>query len=438
MAIPNQPKPVNHAMGNQEDKTRRKSMNWLLMVMVLLIVHLGGCSNSPNPNAPTTTAAHGANWLLTHGPIAQQDLVSCEVCHGATFTGSGPVPSCFECHLGGPPFFIHPPSPQPNLTWQDPVNHGAVAKADLTRCQGCHGQVGGAGSNPPFDVALGSLEKGCDSVVGCHNNTDLVNTFNNGHNPGAAHPVYDPNALNEQDLRHWYGENIAFRTTNGVPLKNDLIGHFNAGNMTIACALCHGANLKGLAEGGVGPACMNCHVLDPIANPSRCVSCHGPLPALPGQPQQSGPPLKPLQLAALAGRTGLSSIPTFQVFTSALTARMRRDQSYVTIVSNQPQSGYYFEPTIFLSYTSVRNLSNRSSHLNHDSLPCSDRQNNATCTTCHTDKATDQTNEAAHHSLITSMGLNCLNCHLFTSVSGQFVLGSITDCQDCHLQHFCQ
>ncbi|MFC1779949.1 hypothetical protein ACFLZU_06405 [Thermodesulfobacteriota bacterium] len=34
--------------------------------------------------------------------------------------------------------------------------------------------------------------------------------------------------------------------------------------------LCHGVNL----EGGVGPACTSCYVVDPVANQSGCVSCN--------------------------------------------------------------------------------------------------------------------------------------------------------------------
>jgi hypothetical protein len=44
------------------------------------------------------------------------------------------------------------------------------------------------------------------------------------------------------------------------------------------CTLCHGANLGGVPDGGVGPACSACHTVDPVVNPSGCVSCHNQPP----------------------------------------------------------------------------------------------------------------------------------------------------------------
>lgn len=405
-------------------------MKRLLIIVVLSIWPLGGCTNSANSNAPASTAAHEAGWLLKHDSAAKNDLFGCQVCHGVSFTGNSPVPSCFQCHLSGPPFFVHPPSPEPALDWSHPVNHGSLAKADIKACQGCHGRLGGPGSNSPFETALGGLEKGCNSITGCHNNNDLINAFSNGHNNRAAHPAYDPNGLNKQDRMHWYGENIAYRTANGAPLKNYLINHHNAGNMSTACALCHGAKLKGHAEGGVGPACTDCHVLDPIAYPSRCVSCHGPLPGL----QQTGPPLKPSQLAALAGRTDFQVTPAFQTFTNQMTARMKRDPSYIVINPATPLSALYYAPAGFVSFTSAVNLSNRSSHLHHDTLPCKDRLDNSTCSACHNDKP----NIERHHDLMLSAGLGCTNCHKITLSNGVFSLGNFADCRDCHLENFCK
>jgi hypothetical protein len=36
------------------------------------------------------------------------------------------------------------------------------------------------------------------------------------------------------------------------------------------CTLCHGATYGG----GIGPSCTSCHVVNPVVNPSGCVSCH--------------------------------------------------------------------------------------------------------------------------------------------------------------------
>lgn len=404
-------------------------LKWRMTTIVLCLLVLGGCQGSGNPDAPLSTSAHEAGWRLMHDSEAQKDIVNCQVCHGADFTGNGTVPSCFGCHLGGPPFSIHPASLNAALPWKHPMNHGSAARANIKGCQGCHGHPGGPGSNPAFDTAIRGLEKGCESAVGCHNNTDMVNLFNNGHNPGAAHPSFDPKNLSKQDRRHWYGENIAYRDSSDSPMKNYVVSHFDAGNKSVACALCHGANLKGRAEGGVGPACTDCHVLDPIAYPSRCVSCHGPLP---GQ-GLTGPPLKPLQLATLAGRTDFYLNPVFQTFTSELTGRMRRDPTYVRINPANSNSGYYFEPDVFTSFTSAAHLSRRSSHLHHDSLPCADRQDNTTCSVCHN----DQNNMTRHHNLLFTKSLGCANCHQVSGGGGGFSLGNFRNCRDCHLEFFC-
>jgi predicted CxxxxCH...CXXCH cytochrome family protein len=117
--------------------------------------------------------------------------------------------------------------------------HGPEAKADLPYCQQCHADPfsGGPGSNPRFNVPLGSMVNGCED---CH----TVNT---------AHP-----------LPLW----------SGAPDNN----HKTAKKLSTACALCHGANLRGPVEGGVGRACADCHQAgDPVVD-LNCISCHNDPP----------------------------------------------------------------------------------------------------------------------------------------------------------------
>ncbi len=222
---------------------------------------LAACGSSQRAEAPSGDDVHPPGWLQTHGDEAREDLVGCQICHGSDFRGIGRAVSCFLCHLGGPPFFIHPPLPDDGLPWSHPVNHGVIAKRDIRACQGCHGRPGGAGSDPPFDVLLGGLEKGCESA-GCHN-------------PRTAHPSFDPVDPGKQDLLHWYGETLPYVDGSGLP-QTALISHFNAGNLQGACTLCHGAGLLG----GVGPGCVACHVVDPVPVPRRCISCHGEPPVV--------------------------------------------------------------------------------------------------------------------------------------------------------------
>lgn len=402
---------------------------WRMLIATILLA-LCGCSGSSNPDAPKTTQAHEAAWINSHDHGAVKDIVPCQLCHGLNFEGNGSVPACSECHPGGgPPFLFHLPGPEPALPWIHPSNHGFAAKQNIKGCQGCHGQKGGPGSNPRFDRPIHNLERGCESGPGCHNNVDPINAFNNGHNPRAGHPSLDPSDPGKQDRKHWYGENIVYRSIIGGELKNYPLNHSMAGNINNSCSICHGARL----EGGAGPACMDCHVLDPVANPSHCVSCHGPLP---GQIQSA--PLKPAQLAALAGRNDLLARRVFRNFTSELTARMRRDPSRVKINPVSAVSGYYYQPSGFVSYTSVANLSKRSSHLHHETLPCGYRRDNATCSGCHTANSTPLSNLNRHHSLMSTKGLGCANCHLFSFGINGFSLGDFRNCSDCHSEHFCR
>ena len=116
-------------------------------------------------------------------------------------------------------------------TYLDGANHGPDAKANLRVCQACHGQPGGPGSNPRFNIGINSAAStGCEA---CHG----INY---------AHPV------------DWAGPNDTF--------------HYSAGTIQDACTLCHGAGLDGI--GGTGDSCLGCHdsttdfTLD-------CTFCHG-------------------------------------------------------------------------------------------------------------------------------------------------------------------
>ena len=109
-------------------------------------------------------------------------------------------------------------------------------------------------------MPIGNLERGCESAEGCHFN----GPFDNGHNPGTAHPALDPDDSGKQDLMHWYGERIPFVDGSGRQ-QIYLISHYNAGNLEGACTLCHGAAL----DGGTGPACTDCHIIDAVADPTK-------------------------------------------------------------------------------------------------------------------------------------------------------------------------
>ncbi len=347
------------------------------LLIVILSCYVGGCGSAEtSSDAPVSVnSVHEPGWLFAHDTAAQNDLIGCQVCHGVNFQGSGNAVSCFNCHVGGPPFRIHPPSLEPSFSWKHPVNHGSEAKKNIRACQGCHGQRGGSGTNPRFNVAIGNLETGCESALGCHDNfNDPFASFDNGHNPGTAHPSLDPTDPDKQDLVHWYGERIEYLDDSGQ-IQTYLISHYNAGNLVDACSLCHGRNL----QGGSGPACTACHVVSPIAEPANCASCHG------------APPIAIESYIQDVGRT-------------------------------EPLNSIYLD--------AVRG----GLHLQHEAIDCAARDEQADCRVCHINTETGlegsdlRTNVNRHHLLVGTPIPNPTP----TGVHGSSGPGGTYGCLTCH------
>ena len=218
----------------------------------------GNCSTC-HPSAQ----AHPTNWqggndpdpayAASHRGIDQTTQErSCALCHLTTGPGAGPLgaaPSCFSvshtnaensattCHASGPRTAPHPI----DGSYRTPAAHGRDAKQDLTACQKCHGvpNISGPGSNPRFNVTLGTLTAGCETC----------------HPPFRAHPGL------------WAGPNPAN------------VFHYLSGNIDSACTLCHGANLDGIGGvngSGVSPglSCRQCHADTTLFN-LNCSACHG-------------------------------------------------------------------------------------------------------------------------------------------------------------------
>lgn len=214
-----------------------------LAAFFLLVLTAAGCA-SHSDDAPPVDAAgkHPAGWTVAHRAAYQNAPALCGSCHGADLSGGIAKVDCFNqgnlpsCHASG-----HGPRFAPHaVPFTDPALHGAAASADLVGCQLCHGEAGGAGTNPRFSTQVGSLSSGCEAS-GCHNLADPALPA-----VSSAHPV---------------------------PWR----GHAGAGNQLNACALCHGATF----QGGSGPACSGCHTLlaaGTLPAPGICSSCHASSP----------------------------------------------------------------------------------------------------------------------------------------------------------------
>ncbi len=288
-------------------------------VLLASALFLSACS-SGGSDSPSDTDAHPQSWFSTHAEEVLTDpgYDDCTACHASDLLGSGDAVSCLSCHSYNtePPFTFHPPiwtdvyidhrgfaaqngrdscaschgqdllgrqtapscfsadfdgrschaeGPQdvPHVvdgTYLNGATHGPDAKADLTACQACHGESGGPGSNPQFNIGIISVDgNGCETC----------------HGVDYAHP-------------------------------QDWPEHNTAGNIQNACTLCHGVDLDGL--GGVGVSCLECHSVNPGINPTGCVSCHG-LPPDGAAPVGSVSPNLQGQHTVPAHTIGISSIP---------------------------------------------------------------------------------------------------------------------------------
>ncbi len=215
-------------------------------VALTLALALAGCS-SGSSDAPSTRNAHPEGWVKTHGKEALKspNFVDCQVCHGRDLHGAPGIPSCYSasigaqsCHAGGPNI------PHPlDGTYFAASAHGKDAKRDLLSCQSCHGQPGGPGSNPHFNIGINDFR-----------NTGLV--ANPGHGCEGCHVASAGKWLAHP--KDWAGPNNTF--------------HYSVPQTVIDtnCTLCHGAGL----QGGVGVNCLSCHA-EKDHFTLNCLACHG-------------------------------------------------------------------------------------------------------------------------------------------------------------------
>jgi predicted CxxxxCH...CXXCH cytochrome family protein len=310
--------------------------------------------DAPHPAAPW----RGSKRTHTNTNVNNADV--CALCHlgdSGVQVPPGTPPGCFNstlCHAAaGAP---HP------VPFTAPTAHGPAAKANLVFCQDCHANPsdGGPGSNPRFNVTIGTLAFGCED---CHE----INT---------AHPV------------PW----LAPATS----------GHQTAGNMPSACALCHGVNL----EGGTGPACSFCHTSGSPLTETGCTSCHGAPPTGSVTPNEEGAHTEHNALPAGTGSCGTCH--------SGAGTGTSNHFNGLTDVAFLPAYDAKSGPALHNANGTCSSVSCHGGQVTPSWLTGSIDVNTG-CTSCHRSRnASDQYNSyfsGRHRDHISEEGIFCTECH---------------------------
>ena len=168
-------------------------------------------------------------------------LVSCQICHGADFSGGPSANACVTCHGVKAP---HPMKPW-RLSGGSVLTHATTDPSNAAVCAQCH--FGGSPNNPvghPSSPAPATTQPGCYNATLCHG----ANT--------APHPV--PFLTGQMDtLLHGH------LTVTAAEFNSD-------------CSTCHAQS--GTSPMAAAPLCSTCHRLaDPLTTgkgPGTCLSCH--------------------------------------------------------------------------------------------------------------------------------------------------------------------
>ncbi len=253
---------------------------WPVLVSILLALFVAGCSSSPQDaglSLVDPSGNHPANFLSTHPGFAVSNVSQCTSCHGNDLMGGISKQSCFlsSCH--------HDPVPG----WASPAEHGASAKrapgnSGFKSCQICHGaDFSGDGSgvacsdchvvDAPHPAAPWHAPGGSN-----HATTDPANApvcaachFSGSPNNPAGHPATPapagtPPGCFNSTLCH--GASAVPHPVGGAwvtgsppqPHGNDAKAAPGSSTGLLYCQACHGTGTD-FAGGSSGISCYTCH-----------------------------------------------------------------------------------------------------------------------------------------------------------------------------------
>jgi predicted CxxxxCH...CXXCH cytochrome family protein len=256
----------------------------------------GSGVNSPHARKPWFSRVAGQP---THTTTDAGNVGICAACHtgganstlGNTNAAAGPA-GCFNntlCHFHQIPF-------APSATVPVTLHSGEAGK-DLSICQGCHGQKG----TTAFDGA--TLSDGTKTIAcsSCHTSarahpTDWQGSGTFSHRTAGninvaciiCHDVTQgrtaPLAASPSCFSATF-TNGAVQTRTCHASGSGVVPHivpYNNHNATARsnfnyCLGCHQTAAN--AAGSKPPGCQNCHLASPVATPAGCTSCHAKPPA---------------------------------------------------------------------------------------------------------------------------------------------------------------
>jgi len=262
-------------------------------------------NNGTAPTCMNNAACHGSGVNSPHARKPWFSRVAGQPTHTTTDTGN--VGICAACHTGGDNstlgnanaaagtagcfnntlchFHQIPFAPSATV----PVTlHSSEAKKDLSVCQGCHGTRG----TPAFDgatLADGTRTIACSS---CHTSakahpTDWQGSGTYSHRTAGninvaciiCHDVTQGrtaplaaspscfSATFKTRACHASGPGVA---PHAVPYNNHIAVAGGPSGNTTNCLVCH--QVAATTTGR--PGCQNCHLTSPVATPTGCTSCH--------------------------------------------------------------------------------------------------------------------------------------------------------------------
>jgi predicted CxxxxCH...CXXCH cytochrome family protein len=253
-----------------------------------------GCHHGPIQNW-ATAAVHGAVAKKAPG---NSGFASCQICHGAAFSGGGSGISCFTstCHGVSAP---HPARPWRSTSGT--TTHATTDPENALVCARCH--AAGSSNNPAGHPAASAP---AGASPGCYNNTLCHGVGAAPHALGATWTTPTSSAFHgltaKQDLKFCQGCHGAPGTTqfNGGAAPTScqsstchpvakshptrwyqapqsfpgyVSSHRDAGDLNVSCALCHKVSGPGTGPDAAAPSCFS--------DTFNGVTCHSGGPGAP-------------------------------------------------------------------------------------------------------------------------------------------------------------